>query len=127
MPTPDHLVAPPVIIAATPVRPLAAPQPAIAPALPPLCTVDLMTRDGSALFGAQWKTREAKIIEVPAIPDAMPEFTTTYDIDPHARGRVVRRGHAAHRSPRRGHAGETPQGRPKQVWPVVATPTRPGA
>jgi hypothetical protein len=23
-------------------------------------------------------------IEVPAIPDAMPEFTTTYDIDPHA-------------------------------------------
>ena len=36
------------------------------------------------MFGAQWKTREAKIIEVPAIPDAMPEFTTTYDIDPHA-------------------------------------------
>jgi len=35
--------------------------------------VDLMTVKGSALFGAQWKTREAKIIEVPAIP----EFTTT--------------------------------------------------
>jgi hypothetical protein len=30
------------------------------------------------------ETREANIIEVPAIPDAMPEFTTTYDIDPHA-------------------------------------------
>jgi hypothetical protein len=43
-----------------------------------------MTLEGSAIFGAQWKTREAKIIEVPAIPDAMPEFTTTYDIDPHA-------------------------------------------
>ena len=84
MPTPHHLVAPPVIIAATPVRPLAAPQPAIAPSLPPVCTVDLMTLEGSAIFGAQWKTREAKIIEVPAIPDAMPEFTTTYDIDPHA-------------------------------------------
>jgi len=84
MPTQHHLVAPPVIIAATPVRPLAAPQPAIAPALPPVCTVDLMTLEGSAMFGAQWKTREAKIIEVPAIPDAMPEFTTTYDIDPHA-------------------------------------------
>ena len=84
MPTQHHLVAPPVIIAATPVRPLAAPQPAIAPALPPVCTVDVMTLEGSAIFGAQWKTREAKIIEVPAIPDAMPEFTTTYDIDPHA-------------------------------------------
>jgi hypothetical protein len=43
-----------------------------------------MTLDGAALFGAQWKTKEAKIIEVPAIPDAMPEFTTTYDIEPHA-------------------------------------------
>jgi gluconolactonase len=62
----------------------AATQPAIAPALPPVCAVDLMTLEGAALFGAQWKTREAKIIEVPAISDAMPEFTTTYDIDPHA-------------------------------------------
>jgi hypothetical protein len=43
-----------------------------------------MTVEGSALCGAQWKIWEAKIIEVPAIPDAMPEFTTTYDIDPHA-------------------------------------------
>src|SRR2546430_13271548 len=84
MPTQHHLVAPPVIIAATPVRPLASPQPAIAPALPPVCTVDVMTLEGSAIFGAQWKTREAKIIEVPAIPDAMPAFATTYDIDPHA-------------------------------------------
>ena len=25
------------------------------------------------------QTKEAKIIEVPAIPDAMPEFTTTYE------------------------------------------------
>src|SRR5712691_2547947 len=82
--TPHHLVALPVIIAATPVRPFAGPQPAIAPSLPPVCTVDLMTLEGSAMFGAQWKTREAKIIEVPAIPDAMPEFTTTYDIDPQA-------------------------------------------
>src|SRR5215831_3023314 len=43
-----------------------------------------MTREGSAAFGAQWKTTEAKIVEVPAIPDAMPEFKTTYDIEPHA-------------------------------------------
>jgi len=84
MPTPHNVVGPPVIIAATPVRPLASPQPAIAPSLPPVCSVDLMTLEGSAIFGAQWKTKEAKIIEVPAIPDAMPEFKTTYDIDPHA-------------------------------------------
>jgi gluconolactonase len=43
-----------------------------------------MTAEGSALFGAKWKTREAKIVEVPAIPDAMPEYKTTYDISPHA-------------------------------------------
>jgi hypothetical protein len=46
--------------------------------------VDLITREGSAAFGAQWKTTEAKIVEVPAISDAMPEFKTTYDIEPHA-------------------------------------------
>lgn len=58
--------------------------PIIAPSLPPVHQVDLMTSEGAALLGAQWKTKEAKIITVPAIPDAMPEFTTTYDIDPHA-------------------------------------------
>ena len=103
MPAQHHLVAPPVIIAATPIQPLAAPQPAIAPSLPPVCTVDLMTLEGSAIFGAQWKTREAKIIEVPAIPDAMPEFTTTYDIDPHAGGSGFRRlGVARHPADRIG-------------------------
>ncbi len=61
-----------------------APPPAIAPSLPPLHAVDLMTREGSAVFGARWKTMEAKIVEVAAIPDAMPEFKTTYDIHPHA-------------------------------------------
>jgi hypothetical protein len=66
MPTPHHVVAPPVIIAATPVRPLPSPQPDIAPSLPPVCTVDLMTLEGSVIFGAQWKTKEAKIIELDA-------------------------------------------------------------
>jgi gluconolactonase len=61
-----------------------APPPAIAPSLPPVHAVDLMTAAGSAAFGARWKTVEAKIVEVPAIPDAMPEFKTTYDIQPHA-------------------------------------------
>jgi hypothetical protein len=69
----------PVMIAAA-----EAPLPAIAPALPPTHVVDLMTREGSAAFGAQWKTTEAKIVEVKAIPDAIPEFETTYDIEPHA-------------------------------------------
>lgn len=62
----------------------APPAPAIAPSLPPVHAVDLMTIEGSAAFGARWRTMEAKIVEVPAIPDAMPEFKTTYDVQPHA-------------------------------------------
>ena len=58
--------------------------PAVAPSLPPTFVVDLMTREGSAAFGAQWKTLEAKIVAVPAIPEAIPEFKTTNDIEPHA-------------------------------------------
>jgi gluconolactonase len=60
------------------------PAPAIAPSLPPAHVVDLMTPAGSAAFGARWKTLEAKIVEAPAIPGAMPEYETTYDIQPHA-------------------------------------------
>jgi gluconolactonase len=59
-------------------------QPLIAPLLPPVHVVDLMTVAGSAEFGARWKTMEAKIVECPALADSMPEFKTTYDIDPHA-------------------------------------------
>jgi len=67
-----------------PPHPLLTPQPAVASSLPALCTVDLMTASGSALFGAIWKVREAKIVERAPIPDAMPEYKSTYDIDPHA-------------------------------------------
>jgi gluconolactonase len=52
--------------------------------LPPLKEVDLITPEGSAVFGAEWKCKEAKIVEVPAIPHATPEYKTTYDIHPHA-------------------------------------------
>ena len=45
---------------------------------------DLMTVGGSAAFGARWRGKEAKIIEIPALTDSMPEFKTTYDIEPHA-------------------------------------------
>ena len=67
--------------------PLLMPQPAIAPAVPPVHVVDLMTDAGSAVFGAQWRAMEAKIIECPALADAMPVFKTTYDIEPHAEER----------------------------------------
>jgi hypothetical protein len=67
--------------------PLLIPQPAIAPAVPPVHVVDLMTDAGSAVFGAQWRAMEAKIVECPALTDAMPEFKTTYDIEPHAEER----------------------------------------
>jgi hypothetical protein len=43
-----------------------------------------MTPAGSAAFGARWRGREAKIVECPALTDSMPEFKTTYDIEPHA-------------------------------------------
>jgi gluconolactonase len=70
--------APPAVAPAPP------PLPQMPPSLVPAQVVDLMTADGSAVFGAQWRTIEAKIVEVPAIANAMPEHKTTYDIRPHA-------------------------------------------
>jgi hypothetical protein len=58
------------------------PAPQIAPSLVPSYTVDSMTPEGSAAFGAQWKTMEAKIVESPPIKDAMPANKTGYDIMP---------------------------------------------
>ena len=48
-----------------PVPPAAAPAPPapqMPPSLVPVLVVNLMTPEGSAVFGAQWKTMEAKII-----------------------------------------------------------------
>src|SRR5580692_6247430 len=59
-------------------------QPPIAPLVPPAHVVDLMTTDGSAAFSARWKAKEAKLVECPALSDSMGEFSTTYDIEPHA-------------------------------------------
>jgi hypothetical protein len=64
--------------------PLLVPQPSIAPLLPPAHVIDLMTVEGSAIFAARWRAKEAKIVECPALADAMPECKTTYDLDPHA-------------------------------------------
>jgi hypothetical protein len=63
---------------------LPSPQPPIAPLLPPVHVVDLMTTEGATVFGVRWKAMEAKIVECPALADSMPEFKTTYDIEPHA-------------------------------------------
>jgi len=74
------------ITAAQSSAPAAAPVPApqMPPSLVPAKVVDLMTPEGSAIFGAQWKSVEAKIVEGPAIANAMPGFKTSYDIQPHA-------------------------------------------
>jgi gluconolactonase len=58
--------------------------PQLAPTLVPSHVVDLMTTDGASALGAQWKTMEAKIVEGPALPAAMPGYKTSYDIAPHA-------------------------------------------
>jgi gluconolactonase len=54
------------------------------PQLPPTHSVDLMTQDGITAFGTQWKISDVKIVEVPAIKDAMPKYKTTYSIEPKA-------------------------------------------
>src|SRR5262245_134601 len=62
----------PLILAASaqPLPPTSPPQ--LAPVLPPAHVVDLLTADGMAAFGAQWKHMEVKIVEGPALPNAMP-------------------------------------------------------
>jgi len=60
------------------------PAPQIPPTLVPSHVVDLMTTEGIGAFSAQWKTMEAKIVEGPALPNAMPGYKTSYDISPHA-------------------------------------------
>jgi hypothetical protein len=74
----------PTVSMPPPMPPLLAPQPAVAPLTPPAHMVDLMTAEGSAVFGARWRAKEAKLVECPALSDSMAEFRTTYDIEPHA-------------------------------------------
>ncbi len=79
---PDNIPAPRV--APGPPHPLLTPAPPVASSLPALCTVDLMTEAGSAMLGAVWRVREAKVVERPPLPDAMPEYKSTYEIRPQA-------------------------------------------
>src|SRR5713101_2124054 len=81
---PETLRNRPTISAPPPTNPLLAPQPPIAPLTPPVHVVDLMTAAGSAMFGAVWRGKEAKIVEGAAVFDSMPGVKTTYDVDPYA-------------------------------------------
>ena len=47
------------------IPPLLQPQPPIAPMVPPVQVIDLMTDAGSAAFGAVWRAKEAKLVECP--------------------------------------------------------------
>src|SRR5437660_3254726 len=72
------------IAAAQTPAPPAQPAPLMPPSLVPANVVDLMTPEGSAVLGAQWKSMEAKIVDGPALAGAMPGYKTSYDIQPHA-------------------------------------------
>ncbi len=69
--------------AAAPARGRGAPPP-VAVVGKTMAVVDLMTPEGMAVFNAQWKVSDVKIVEAPAYPKAPPTIKTTYDIEPHA-------------------------------------------
>jgi gluconolactonase len=53
------------------------------PSLPPSHVVNLMTNEGAAAFGAQWRVTDVKIVEVPAAINKE-RYKTTYQIEPRA-------------------------------------------
>ena len=65
-------------------QPAPAPAPIMPPVLVPGHTVDLMTADGMAAFGAQWKIQEARLVEAPALSNTMPGYDKSFDISPKA-------------------------------------------
>jgi gluconolactonase len=82
------IVAVPLLVAAGALAqaqaPAPTPAPSYAPSLPPSRVVNLMTAEGVAAFNAQWKQSGVRFVEIPPIQGAMPEYKTTYDIQPHA-------------------------------------------
>lgn len=60
-----------------------APRPKMAPGAAPTYQVDLMTREGVALFGAQWRAMDATIVEGPPRPNAGP-WKVSFDLQPKA-------------------------------------------
>jgi gluconolactonase len=69
--------------AATPAPP-PPPAPLMPPSLVPSLSVNLMTPEGSAAFGAVWKTIEAHVVETTPMAGRMPGYDKTYDMVPHA-------------------------------------------
>ena len=59
------------------------PPPKLAPGGAPTYQVDLMTREGMAVFGAQWRVMDAKIVEGPPRPNAGP-WKVSWDLQPQA-------------------------------------------
>jgi len=64
-------------------QPAPAPLPVMPPSLPPTHVVNLMTNEGSAAFGAQWRVTDVRIVEVPAAINKE-RYKTTYQIEPRA-------------------------------------------
>jgi hypothetical protein len=60
------------------------PAPIMPPSLPPSYVVNLMTQDGVAVFNAQWKNMDVKIVDAPPMANAGPQWKSSYDIQPHA-------------------------------------------
>jgi len=59
------------------------PRPKMAPGGAPSHMVDLMTTDGVAAFGGQWRAMDATIVEGPPRPNAG-RWTVSYDLQPKA-------------------------------------------
>jgi len=55
-----------------------------APARRPEAIIDLATEEGVRVVKGQWRYSDVKIVEVPAIQGAMPQYKTTYNIEPRA-------------------------------------------
>src|SRR5262245_1187796 len=64
-------------------QPAPAPLPVMPPSLPPTHVVNMMTNEGSAALGAQWRVTDIKIVEVPAAINKE-RYKTTYQIEPRA-------------------------------------------
>src|SRR2546427_9882297 len=75
-----------VAVAQAPAPPQAPqpPEPKIPTSLVPSYAGDRMTAERIGAFEGRWKTMEAKIVEGPALPNAMTGYKTSYDISPHA-------------------------------------------
>jgi gluconolactonase len=71
-------------IAQAPPAPPPPPPPIMPPSLPASFVANLMTQQDASALGVQWRTMDARIVDVKPVEGAMPQYKTTYDIAPHA-------------------------------------------